>query len=219
MITRLIMNLSMRTLENKSLTKSEQQLHLWILSDSPNPMPIPIPCSLKQGESISSDGTWVKLVSSSQQFFFRTHTSFNFCGQTFFVGKRPPTQFKGVLTRAVMIFLPVATIASAFPLSFSRNVQGVLFFNPLSNPFEPNVIERASDKVIRESQSKELLDKKEIVLPILRGNLKRGEAPSENHTTIDPMRCSPIPKVNSQGAALGAVDYSKQQEENWFVCR
>jgi hypothetical protein len=217
MSIRPIKALSNKMFRKKSPIKAEEPLKLWISSDSQNP--IPIPCSLKQGESISSDGTWVKLVSSSQQFFFRTQTTFNFCGQTFFVGTRPPTQSKKLIIRTVIIFLPIATIASAFPFSFSRNVQDVLFFNPQSKPFDQIVIERASDNVIFESHRKEPKEKKEIVLPVLNGNLKKGAAPSENHSTIDPMRCSPIPKVTSQGSTLGSVDHPKQQEENWFVCR
>ena len=217
MSIRLIKALSNKSLRKKSLIKAEEPLKLWILSDSQNP--IPMPCSLKQGESISSDGTWVKLVSSSQQFFFRTHKKFNFCGQTFFVGRRPPTQSKIVIIRAVIILLPIATIATAFPFSFSRNVQDVLFFNPPSKPFDPRVIERASDKDVFETHSQEPKEKKAIVLPVLNGNLKKDAAPSEDHSTIDPMRCSPIPKVTSQGATLGTADHPKQQEENWFVCR
>jgi len=214
---RLIKPLSNKISRKKSLIKAEEPLKLWRSSDSNNP--ILIPCSLKQGESISSDGTWVKLVSSSQQFFFRTNTTFNFCGQTFFVGRRPPTQSKIVIIRAVIIFLPVATIASAFHFSFSRNVQEVLFLNPPSKPFDPIVIERASDKVIFETHRQEPKEKKEIFLPVLNGNLKKDAVPSEDHSAIDPMRCSPIPKVTSQGATLGTADHPKQQEENWFVCR
>jgi|GEM_PF-4556360 len=190
---------------------------LWILPDSQNP--IPIPCTLMKGESITSDGTWVKLVSSSQQFFFSIQKPFNFCGQTYYVGRRPPPQFKRVLIQAVLIVLPVVTIASAFPISMSRMIEEVSFSISPAKSFDSKTTQKTSEKFVSEALGSVIMEEKQISLPVPNKTLRKVAAPSDAQSAIDPMRCSPIPKISSRDAAIGTVDHSKQQEENWFVCR